>query len=62
MPLFEFEGRVPVIHETAYVFPTAVVIGNVKIGREVWVGPGAVLRGDYGEIEVGDFTAVDIKV
>ena len=62
MPLFEFEGKVPVVDETAYVFPTAVVIGNVKIGREVWVGPGAVLRGDYGEIEVGDFTAVEDNV
>lgn len=62
MPVYEFEGRVPVIDPTAYVFPNATVIGKVTLGRNVWVGPGAVLRGDYGEIEVGDFTAVEDNV
>lgn len=62
MPVYEFEGRTPEIDPSAYVFPTAVVIGNVKLGKEVWVGPGAVLRGDYGEIEVGDYSAVEDNV
>lgn len=62
MPLYEFEGRVPEIDPSAYVFPTAVVIGKVRIGKEVWIGPGAVLRGDYGEITVGDYTAVEDNV
>lgn len=62
MPVYEFEGRVPVIDPSAYVFPNATVIGNVRIGKEVWVGPGAVLRGDYGEIEIGDYTAVEDNV
>ncbi len=62
MPLYEFEGRVPVLDESAYVFPSAVIIGNVRIGKEVWIGPGAVVRGDYGEIEVGDYTAVEDNV
>lgn len=62
MPVYEFEGRKPQIDPSAYVFPNATIIGNVKIGKEVWVGPGAVLRGDYGEIEVGDYTAVEDNV
>lgn len=62
MPVYEFEGRVPEIDPTAYVFPNAVVIGKVKIGKEVWVGPGAVLRGDYGGIGIGDYSAVEDNV
>lgn len=62
MPVYEFEGRVPEIDESAFIFPNAVVIGKVKIGKEVWVGPGAVLRGDYGEIDVGDYSAVEDNV
>ncbi|MHB1663481.1 MAG: gamma carbonic anhydrase family protein, partial [Thermoplasmataceae archaeon] len=59
MTVFEFEGRVPEIAESSYVFHNATVIGAVKIGENVWVGPGAVIRGDYGEIIVGDGTAVE---
>lgn len=36
----------PCIHRTAYIHPTAVIIGNVRIGRSVFVGPGAVIRAD----------------
>lgn len=59
MTLYEFEGRKPDISERAYVFPNATVIGDVKIGDETWIGPGAVLRGDYGTIEVGSFSAIE---
>lgn len=62
MPVYEFEGRIPEIDPSAYIFPSAVVIGKVKIGKSVWVGPGAVIRGDYGEIEIGDYTAVEDNV
>lgn len=62
MPVYEFEGRIPSIDPSAYVFPDAVIIGNVKIGKEVWVGPGAVMRGDYGEIVIGSYTAVEDNV
>lgn len=41
---------VPVVHETAFVHPTAVVLGHVTIGANCYVGPGAVLRGDWGKI------------
>lgn len=62
MPVYEFEGRIPEVDPSAYIFPNATVIGNVRIGKEVWIGPGAVLRGDYGEIEIGDYTAVEDNV
>lgn len=52
--IFEFNGYVPVIHESSFIHPQANVTGNVVIGRDVYVGPGATLRGDWGEIVVED--------
>jgi len=52
--IYEFGGFIPVIHETAFVHPQAAVTGNVIIGRYVYVGPGAALRGDWGGIEIAD--------
>ena len=52
--IYEFKGFKPVIHETAFVHPTAAVIGNVHIGKNVYVGPGAAIRGDWGEIIIED--------
>jgi carbonic anhydrase/acetyltransferase-like protein (isoleucine patch superfamily) len=52
--VFEFDGFIPVIHESAFVHPNATVTGNVVIGRDVYVGPGAAIRGDWGGIEIGD--------
>lgn len=52
--VFAFGDFVPVIHETAFIHPHASVTGNVIIGRDVYVGPGAALRGDWGAIEIGD--------
>jgi len=59
MPLYAFEGKRPSIDPTAYVSPTATVIGNVSIGARCYVGHGAILRGDYGSIEIGDETAIE---
>jgi carbonic anhydrase/acetyltransferase-like protein (isoleucine patch superfamily) len=50
--------RVPTIDESAYVHPDAVVIGAVTIGPNSSVWPGAVLRGDYGEIHIGARTSI----
>jgi phenylacetic acid degradation protein len=50
--VFEFDGFRPVIHETAFVHPNATVTGNVVIGRDVYVGPGAAIRGDWGAIVI----------
>jgi phenylacetic acid degradation protein len=52
--VFAFDGFVPVIHESAFVHPNAAVTGNVIIGRDVYVGPGAAIRGDWGGIVIED--------
>lgn len=52
--VFSFDGLVPVIHPSAFVHPHAAVTGEVTIGRDVYVGPGAALRGDWGGIQIGD--------
>src|SRR6185503_5685501 len=52
--IYEFDGYRPVVHESAFVHPLAAVTGNVVIGRDVYVGPGAAIRGDWGEILISD--------
>ncbi len=52
--IYEFDGFIPVIHESAYVHPNATVTGNVIIGRDVYIGPGAAIRGDWGGIVIED--------
>lgn len=52
--VFEFDGFRPVVHESAFVHPNATVTGNVIIGRDVYVGPGAAIRGDWGSILIED--------
>ncbi|MDP4711828.1 MAG: transferase hexapeptide repeat family protein [Saprospiraceae bacterium] len=49
---FAFKGFVPVVSPSAFVHPQATIIGNVIIGEDVYIGPGAVLRGDWGAIVV----------
>jgi carbonic anhydrase/acetyltransferase-like protein (isoleucine patch superfamily) len=58
MPIYEIEGVAPRIDDDAFVHPDAVVIGDVTIGPESSVWPGAVLRGDYGTITVGARTSI----
>lgn len=50
MVAYAFEGLRPVIDPAAYVHPTAVLIGDVVIGPDCYVGPGASLRGDFGRL------------
>ena len=53
--VFAFEGFVPVVHQSAFIHPNATVTGNVVIGKDVYVGPGAAIRGDQLAIDaVGD--------
>src|SRR5215813_11877313 len=52
--IYEFDGFRPVVHESAFVHPNATVTGNVIIGRDVYVGPGAAIRGDWGAVIVED--------
>jgi len=51
---YEFNGYKPVIHPSAFIHPHAAVTGNVIIGKDVYIGPGAALRGDWGEIIIED--------
>ena len=52
--IYSFKGFVPVVHETAFVHPQAAVTGNVIIGKNVYIGPGAAIRGDWGQIIIED--------
>jgi phenylacetic acid degradation protein len=51
---YKFKGFQPVVHPTAFVHPQATVTGNVIIGADVYIGPGAALRGDWGGIVIED--------
>jgi phenylacetic acid degradation protein len=53
MPFYAFGEREPRVHPRAYVHPMAVVLGDVELGENCYVGPGAVLRADWGSIRVG---------
>lgn len=52
--IYQFKEHIPVIHETAFVHPQAAVTGNVIIGKNVYIGPGAAIRGDWGGIIIED--------
>lgn len=52
--IYEFNGYRPVVHESSFVHPQAAVTGNVIIGKNVYIGPGAAIRGDWGEIIIED--------
>jgi carbonic anhydrase/acetyltransferase-like protein (isoleucine patch superfamily) len=52
--IYEFNGFKPVIHESAFIHPQANVTGNVFIGKNVYIGPNCVLRGDWGKIVIED--------
>lgn len=52
--IYEFQGYIPVVHETSFVHPLAAVTGNVIIGKNCYIGPGAAIRGDWGQIILED--------
>ena len=52
--IYEFDSFIPVVHESSFVHPLAAVTGNVIIGKNVYIGPGAAIRGDWGQILIGD--------
>lgn len=58
MAIYEFEGKAPKIGDNSFIHPEAVLIGDVEIGCNCYIGATAVLRGDYGRIVVGDGTNV----
>lgn len=57
--IYEFDGKAPQIHPTAYISESATIIGEVIIEADCYVGPGAVLRADNKPIVIGEGTAVE---
>jgi len=57
--LCSFDGKTPRIGSETYVSHTALVVGDVTIGDNCYIGHGAILRGDYGTIQIGNGTAVE---
>ena len=51
---YAFNGFIPVVHPSSFVHPQAAVTGNVIIGKDVYIGPGAAIRGDWGGIVIED--------
>lgn len=51
--VYAYDGVTPVVDETAFVHDTAVLIGDAIVGPGCYIGPGAVLRGDFGRIRIG---------
>ena len=52
--IYSFNNHIPVIHESSFIHPQAAVTGNVIIGKDCYIGPGAALRGDWGQIIIED--------
>ena len=59
MPIFEINGRKPVIGKNTWIAPTAEIIGDVRIADNCYIGYGAILRGDYGAIIIGEGSAIE---
>jgi len=51
---FEFKGFIPIVDKSSFIHPQATVTGNVIIGKDVYIGPGAAIRGDWGGIVIND--------
>src|SRR6478609_7255093 len=52
--VYSFKGFIPVVHPSSFIHPLAAVTGNVIIGKNCYIGPGAALRGDWGKIILED--------
>ena len=55
-------GKKPQIHDSVYIAPTAVIIGDVTIGEDSNVWFGATIRGDWGTIKIGKNTSIQENV
>jgi len=62
MSIYEFENKKPFIGKDTYIFESADIIGDVIIGENCYIGPGARIRGDYGSIKIGNNTAIEENV
>jgi len=62
MSIYEFENKKPSIGRDTFIFKSADIIGDVVIGENCYIGPGARIRGDYGSIRIGNNTAIEENV
>ncbi|MHA2270683.1 MAG: gamma carbonic anhydrase family protein [Candidatus Hodarchaeales archaeon] len=63
MPLYKLgEDRIPVVGKDTHCFETAIIIGKVTIGEKCYIGPGAAIKGDYGEIVIGSRNSIQENV
>lgn len=59
MPIYKFKGMCPRIGNGTWVAPSAEIIGDVEIGENCFIGFGAIIRGDFGAIRIGNETMVE---
>ena len=59
MSLYSFEGKSPEVSPKTYISPAAHLIGDVHVDHDCWIGPGAVIRADFGTIRIGAYSAVE---
>jgi len=59
MVVYRFEDKIPKIGKGTYISQSAEIIGDVIVGKQCYIGPGARIRGDYGKIVIGDKTSVE---
>ena len=52
--IYQFKEHIPVIHESSFIHPQSAITGNVIIGKNVYIGPGAAIRADFGKIIIED--------
>ena len=52
--IYSFKGFIPVIHASSFAHPQATITGNVIIGKNCYIGPGAAIRGDWGRVIIED--------
>ncbi len=57
--VYAYDGRQPDVHESAHVCEEATLVGDVSLGPNASVWPGAVLRGDFGPVRVGEHSHVE---
>ena len=62
MSIYAFENKQPTIGKGTFIYESADIIGNVILGKNCYIGPGARIRGDYGTITIGDNTAIEENV
>ena len=59
MPIYEIQGKSPQIGQGTWVAPSAEIIGDVEIGDNCYIGFGAIIRGDFGKIKIGNESLVE---